>query len=126
MDPCWQLGPLPMSAVSLRALGAWLGHGWGQKPLVATGWLKELIPPWSLLRRIDQPCPRGWWGHPTCGPCNCDVSKGFDPDCNKTSGECHCKVTAPSQACTATASAAVLYFLGPWGVGGGRSLPTER
>uniref|UniRef100_A0A8C0KBX0 Cadherin EGF LAG seven-pass G-type receptor 2 n=1 Tax=Canis lupus dingo TaxID=286419 RepID=A0A8C0KBX0_CANLU len=41
--------------------------------------------------RIDQPCPRGWWGHPTCGPCNCDVSKGFDPDCNKTSGECHCK-----------------------------------
>ncbi|XP_037354439.1 cadherin EGF LAG seven-pass G-type receptor 2 [Talpa occidentalis] len=41
--------------------------------------------------RIDQPCPRGWWGHPTCGPCNCDASKGFDPDCNKTSGECHCK-----------------------------------
>uniref|UniRef100_A0A8C4KZZ5 Cadherin EGF LAG seven-pass G-type receptor 2 n=1 Tax=Equus asinus asinus TaxID=83772 RepID=A0A8C4KZZ5_EQUAS len=41
--------------------------------------------------RVDQPCPRGWWGHPTCGPCNCDVSKGFDPDCNKTSGECHCK-----------------------------------
>uniref|UniRef100_A0A452UBJ4 Cadherin EGF LAG seven-pass G-type receptor 2 n=1 Tax=Ursus maritimus TaxID=29073 RepID=A0A452UBJ4_URSMA len=41
--------------------------------------------------RIDQPCPRGWWGHPTCGPCNCDVGKGFDPDCNKTSGECHCK-----------------------------------
>uniref|UniRef100_A0A8C4W938 Cadherin EGF LAG seven-pass G-type receptor 2 n=1 Tax=Gopherus evgoodei TaxID=1825980 RepID=A0A8C4W938_9SAUR len=37
------------------------------------------------------PCPRGWWGHPMCGPCNCDVSKGFDPDCNKTSGECHCR-----------------------------------
>ncbi|XP_074118991.1 cadherin EGF LAG seven-pass G-type receptor 2 isoform X4 [Sminthopsis crassicaudata] len=41
--------------------------------------------------RIDQPCPRGWWGHPMCGPCNCDVSQGFDPDCNKTSGECRCK-----------------------------------
>uniref|UniRef100_A0A8C0H696 Cadherin EGF LAG seven-pass G-type receptor 2 n=1 Tax=Chelonoidis abingdonii TaxID=106734 RepID=A0A8C0H696_CHEAB len=37
------------------------------------------------------PCPRGWWGHPMCGPCNCDVSKGFDPDCNKTSGECRCR-----------------------------------
>ncbi|KAM9369337.1 LOW QUALITY PROTEIN: cadherin EGF LAG seven-pass G-type receptor 2 [Phaethornis superciliosus] len=37
------------------------------------------------------PCPRGWWGHPTCGPCSCDVTKGFDPDCNKTTGECHCK-----------------------------------
>ncbi|XP_075377780.1 cadherin EGF LAG seven-pass G-type receptor 2 [Mycteria americana] len=38
-----------------------------------------------------QPCPRGWWGHPTCGPCSCDVAKGFDPDCNKTTGECRCK-----------------------------------
>uniref|UniRef100_A0A8D0H436 Cadherin EGF LAG seven-pass G-type receptor 2 n=1 Tax=Sphenodon punctatus TaxID=8508 RepID=A0A8D0H436_SPHPU len=41
--------------------------------------------------KIDQPCPRGWWGHPICGPCNCDISKGFDSDCNKTSGECRCK-----------------------------------
>ncbi|XP_069731782.1 LOW QUALITY PROTEIN: cadherin EGF LAG seven-pass G-type receptor 2 [Phaenicophaeus curvirostris] len=41
--------------------------------------------------REAQPCPRGWWGHPTCGPCNCDVTKGFDPDCNKTTGECRCK-----------------------------------
>uniref|UniRef100_A0A8C2T9U6 Cadherin EGF LAG seven-pass G-type receptor 2 n=1 Tax=Coturnix japonica TaxID=93934 RepID=A0A8C2T9U6_COTJA len=41
--------------------------------------------------RVDQPCPRGWWGHPTCGPCSCDVTKGFDPDCNKTTGECRCK-----------------------------------
>ncbi|RLV95341.1 hypothetical protein DV515_00012855 [Chloebia gouldiae] len=38
-----------------------------------------------------QPCPRGWWGHPTCGPCSCDVTHGFDPDCNKTTGECRCK-----------------------------------
>ncbi|XP_038149789.1 cadherin EGF LAG seven-pass G-type receptor 3 isoform X2 [Cyprinodon tularosa] len=41
--------------------------------------------------RIDHHCPRGWWGSPTCGPCHCDVNKGFDPDCNKTSGHCHCK-----------------------------------
>uniref|UniRef100_A0A3Q3M9M0 Cadherin, EGF LAG seven-pass G-type receptor 3 n=1 Tax=Mastacembelus armatus TaxID=205130 RepID=A0A3Q3M9M0_9TELE len=41
--------------------------------------------------RIDHQCPRGWWGSPTCGPCHCDTSKGFDPDCNKTSGHCHCK-----------------------------------
>uniref|UniRef100_A0A8B9TPI1 Cadherin EGF LAG seven-pass G-type receptor 2 n=1 Tax=Anas platyrhynchos TaxID=8839 RepID=A0A8B9TPI1_ANAPL len=41
--------------------------------------------------KVDQPCPRGWWGHPTCGPCSCDVAKGFDPDCNKTTGECRCK-----------------------------------
>lgn len=44
------------------------------------------------LPRIDQQCPKGWWGSPTCGPCNCDVNKGFDPDCNKTNGQCHCKV----------------------------------
>ncbi|XP_051890612.1 cadherin EGF LAG seven-pass G-type receptor 2-like isoform X2 [Pristis pectinata] len=41
--------------------------------------------------KIDQPCPRGWWGHPICGPCNCDIRNGFDADCNKTSGECRCK-----------------------------------
>ncbi|XP_061496273.1 cadherin EGF LAG seven-pass G-type receptor 1 isoform X3 [Rhineura floridana] len=41
--------------------------------------------------KIDLPCPRGWWGNPICGPCNCDINKGFDPDCNKTNGECQCK-----------------------------------
>ncbi|XP_041858937.1 cadherin EGF LAG seven-pass G-type receptor 3 [Melanotaenia boesemani] len=41
--------------------------------------------------RIDHQCPRGWWGSPTCGPCHCDTNKGFDPDCNKTAGHCHCK-----------------------------------
>ncbi|KPP64742.1 cadherin EGF LAG seven-pass G-type receptor 3-like [Scleropages formosus] len=41
--------------------------------------------------KSDQQCPRGWWGTPTCGPCSCETSKGFDPDCNKTTGQCHCK-----------------------------------
>ncbi|KAM9407050.1 cadherin EGF LAG seven-pass G-type receptor 1-like isoform 5-T5 [Salvelinus alpinus] len=41
--------------------------------------------------KVEKPCPRGWWGNPMCGPCNCDISKGFNPDCNKTSGECRCK-----------------------------------
>uniref|UniRef100_A0A8C7SBP4 Cadherin EGF LAG seven-pass G-type receptor 1a n=1 Tax=Oncorhynchus mykiss TaxID=8022 RepID=A0A8C7SBP4_ONCMY len=44
-----------------------------------------------LAALVEKPCPRGWWGNPMCGPCHCDVSKGFDPDCNKTSGECRCK-----------------------------------
>ena len=26
-----------------------------------------------------------------CGPCECDASKGFNPACNKTTGECRCK-----------------------------------
>nr|XP_004650449.2 cadherin EGF LAG seven-pass G-type receptor 1 [Jaculus jaculus] len=41
--------------------------------------------------KVDLPCPRGWWGNPVCGPCHCAVSQGFDPDCNKTSGQCQCK-----------------------------------
>ncbi|XP_043823673.1 cadherin EGF LAG seven-pass G-type receptor 1 [Dromiciops gliroides] len=41
--------------------------------------------------KIHLPCPKGWWGNPVCGPCHCEVSKGFDPDCNKTNGECQCK-----------------------------------
>uniref|UniRef100_A0A8C2Z8K1 Cadherin EGF LAG seven-pass G-type receptor 2 n=1 Tax=Cyclopterus lumpus TaxID=8103 RepID=A0A8C2Z8K1_CYCLU len=42
-------------------------------------------------KKTDLPCPRGWWGHKTCGPCNCQTDKGFNSDCNKTSGECRCK-----------------------------------
>ncbi|XP_071017065.1 cadherin EGF LAG seven-pass G-type receptor 2-like [Oncorhynchus clarkii lewisi] len=42
-------------------------------------------------RKTDLPCPRGWWGHKTCGPCDCQTDRGFDADCNKTSGECRCK-----------------------------------
>uniref|UniRef100_A0ABI8A9P5 Cadherin EGF LAG seven-pass G-type receptor 1 n=1 Tax=Felis catus TaxID=9685 RepID=A0ABI8A9P5_FELCA len=41
--------------------------------------------------KIDLPCPKGWWGNPVCGPCHCAVGKGFDPDCNKTNGQCQCK-----------------------------------
>ncbi|XP_040264648.1 cadherin EGF LAG seven-pass G-type receptor 3 [Bufo bufo] len=41
--------------------------------------------------RMDHQCPKGWWGNRTCGPCNCDVNKGVDPNCNKTNGQCHCK-----------------------------------
>ncbi|XP_029607455.1 cadherin EGF LAG seven-pass G-type receptor 1 isoform X1 [Salmo trutta] len=41
--------------------------------------------------KANLPCARGWWGNPICGPCNCDVSKGFNRDCNKTTGECRCK-----------------------------------
>uniref|UniRef100_A0A3Q3J3E4 Cadherin EGF LAG seven-pass G-type receptor 1 n=1 Tax=Monopterus albus TaxID=43700 RepID=A0A3Q3J3E4_MONAL len=39
----------------------------------------------------EKPCPQGWWGSPMCGPCNCDTSRGFHKDCNKTTGECRCK-----------------------------------
>ncbi|XP_066994105.2 protocadherin-like wing polarity protein stan [Anabrus simplex] len=41
--------------------------------------------------KVDQPCPASWWGYPVCGPCHCDVQKGYSADCNKTTGECYCK-----------------------------------
>ena len=28
----------------------------------------------------------------TCGPCTCDVSLNYNPVCNKTTGQCYCKV----------------------------------
>lgn len=46
----------------------------------------------SLIDRVEKPCPQGWWGSPMCGPCNCDTARGFHKDCNKTTGECRCKV----------------------------------
>ena len=42
-------------------------------------------------RETQQPCPANWWGYPVCGPCQCDVSKGFNPDCDKETGECRCQ-----------------------------------
>lgn len=41
---------------------------------------------------LDLPCPSNWWGYPICGPCQCDVNKGYSADCNKTTGECVCEV----------------------------------
>ncbi|KAM9328068.1 LOW QUALITY PROTEIN: cadherin EGF LAG seven-pass G-type receptor 1 [Pholidichthys leucotaenia] len=41
--------------------------------------------------KVEKPCAQGWWGSPMCGPCNCDTSRGFHIDCNKTTGECRCK-----------------------------------
>lgn len=38
-------------------------------------------------------CPAKWWGTEPgiCGPCKCDESKNFSPDCDKTNGACQCK-----------------------------------
>ncbi|CAB3374160.1 Hypothetical predicted protein [Cloeon dipterum] len=41
--------------------------------------------------KIDQPCPASWWGYPVCGPCQCNTEKGYNADCNKTTGQCYCK-----------------------------------
>lgn len=40
---------------------------------------------------LDLPCPSNWWGYPICGPCHCDITKGYSADCNKTTGECTCE-----------------------------------
>jgi hypothetical protein len=49
--------------------------------------------------KVDQPCPSSWWGYPVCGPCHCDVEKGYNADCNKTTGECYCKVVLAGLCC---------------------------
>ena len=40
---------------------------------------------------IDQPCPASWWGYPVCGPCQCDIEKGYNANCNKSNGQCTCQ-----------------------------------
>ncbi|GFW16200.1 protocadherin-like wing polarity protein stan [Trichonephila clavipes] len=27
--------------------------------------------------RLDLPCPSNWWGYPICGPCQCNINKGY-------------------------------------------------
>jgi cadherin EGF LAG seven-pass G-type receptor 1 len=39
----------------------------------------------------QQPCPGGWWGEKSCGPCKCDVKRGYHPDCDKQNGQCRCR-----------------------------------
>lgn len=39
----------------------------------------------------QQPCPGGWWGEKSCGPCKCDIKRGYHPDCNKQNGKCRCR-----------------------------------
>ena len=36
-------------------------------------------------------CPSHWWGRPVCGPCNCNVSQGFNESCAIDTGKCRCK-----------------------------------
>lgn len=45
----------------------------------------------SSLIPFGGSCPKGWWGYPVCGPCLCDESKGYDPNCNQKTGRCQCK-----------------------------------
>lgn len=40
---------------------------------------------------VQQPCPGGWWGEKSCGPCKCNVKQGYHPDCNKQNGQCRCR-----------------------------------
>ncbi|KAL5289018.1 CELSR2 family protein [Megaselia abdita] len=40
---------------------------------------------------VQQPCPGGWWGEKSCGPCKCNGKQGYHPDCDKQTGQCHCK-----------------------------------
>ncbi|GAU93347.1 hypothetical protein RvY_05301 [Ramazzottius varieornatus] len=42
-------------------------------------------------KMIPQSCAADWWGYPLCGPCNCDVSKGFDQRCDQRDGTCRCR-----------------------------------
>lgn len=43
---------------------------------------------------LQESCPVSWWGHyrGVCGPCNCMIDNGYNPHCNKTTGQCYCKV----------------------------------
>lgn len=41
---------------------------------------------------VQLSCPASWWSSPICGPCNCPKQKGFDPNCNKVTGQCSCRV----------------------------------
>lgn len=81
-----------------HSASAWLAfaprHPVSDEPINVTPHTHSAVAASVYMCRIDHQCPRGWWGSPTCGPCDCDTEKGFDPNCNKTNGHCHCKVSS--------------------------------
>jgi cadherin EGF LAG seven-pass G-type receptor 1 len=40
---------------------------------------------------MQKPCPGGWWGERSCGPCKCNIKQGYHPDCDKATGACRCR-----------------------------------
>ncbi|CAL1267158.1 unnamed protein product [Larinioides sclopetarius] len=66
---------------------------------------------------LDMPCPSNWWGYPICGPCQCDINKGYSADCNKTTGECYCEVNHFQPKDSAICYSCNCYAVGSYGNG---------
>ena len=60
-------------------------------------------------------CPTNWWGKPVCGPCDCDLDKGYSGDCNKNTGECRCKENHYHPEGSATCYPCECYLIGSSG-----------
>lgn len=65
--------------------------------------------------KIAQPCPASWWGYPVCGPCHCDVEAGYNPDCDKITGECHCRENHYQTKNTSKCTPCDCYLMGSHG-----------
>ncbi|GBP48921.1 Protocadherin-like wing polarity protein stan [Eumeta japonica] len=51
----------------------------------------EMLTDAGCIQRTEEQCPGGWWGTGSCGPCACDVNRGYHPHCDRNTGACHCK-----------------------------------
>lgn len=65
--------------------------------------------------KIAQPCPASWWGYPVCGPCHCDVEAGYNPDCDKKTGACHCRENHYQKRNTSKCTPCDCYLMGSHG-----------
>ncbi|KHJ46416.1 laminin G domain protein, partial [Trichuris suis] len=45
----------------------------------------------SYTPTVGGKCPEGWWGLSACGPCSCDIEKGYGSNCDMATGTCGCK-----------------------------------
>ncbi|RXG51616.1 Protocadherin-like wing polarity protein stan [Armadillidium vulgare] len=61
---------------------------------------------------LNLQCPTSWWGHPVCGPCHCDLDKGYSGDCDKVNGECRCKANHYQPAGSDTCYPCNCYLIG--------------
>ncbi|CAG5131299.1 unnamed protein product, partial [Candidula unifasciata] len=59
----------------------------------------------NIIGRVCDTCADGYFSFPTgrpdrdCLPCDCDRGGSLDPNCNKTTGQCSCKVNITGVKC---------------------------
>ncbi|CDW51826.1 Laminin G 2 and EGF and Cadherin and Laminin EGF domain containing protein [Trichuris trichiura] len=69
--------------------GTCISHSSGYRCSCAEHYSGRNCETYTLI--VGGKCPEGWWGLAACGPCSCDIEKGYGSNCDMATGACGCK-----------------------------------